>query len=225
MKIVVLGANGRTGRQLLRFALKSGASVTALVRSVDRLTDMHHERLRVRVGSACDATTIRATIEGHDVVISALGPRWPTQAATSVYPESGAAIVEAMERSGVDRLLVTSSALLFPDDSFFVRSLRWLVPNVVDGARRMEEQIQASNLNWTIVRTSFLTDGSSTDYRLGRGTLPEGGGAVSRAAVASFLLAEAERAAFAREIVGLCGRKDVAGVSVGDAQTRWGRES
>ena len=100
---------------------------------------------------------------------------------------------------------MTSSALLFPADSLFARALKRLVPNVVGETQRMEEKMRSSDLDCTIVRTSFLTNNGATNYRLAEGAPPKGGGAISRAAVARFLLTEAERPEHVRQIVGLCG--------------------
>lgn len=205
MKIFLLGASGRTGREVLRRALNAGDSITALVRAEDRLADISHERLQVRVGSPCDPSVLELLLPSHDVVVSVLGPRRPWKSATAIYPESGAAIVEAMRRSDVRRLLVTSSGLLFPENGFFVGALRWLVRSLVADAGRMEEHIRSSSLDWTIARTSFLTNDSATSYRLAADALPEGGGSVSRAAVASFLLTEAQHPSHRRQVVGLCG--------------------
>lgn len=205
MKLLLLGANGRTGLQVLSRALHDGGSVTALVRAEDRLAGVSHDHLRVEVGSACDPNVLERLLPGHDVVVSVLGPRWPSKAACAVYPDSAAAIVAAMQRTAVTRLLVTSSALLFPDGRWLDRALRWLVPSIVDGARRMEACIRSSNLDWTIARTGFLNNGKTTRYRHASGRFPEGAGPVSRAAVASFLLAEAEHGGHVRQVVGLGG--------------------
>lgn len=204
-KILLLGANGRTGREILGRALSAGGMVTALVRGEDRLADVSHSRLDVHVGSPCDPRAIEPLLPGHDAVISVLGPRWPSKAASAIYPESAAALVDAMQHSDVNRLLVTSSALLFPTDSVFVGALRWIVSSIVNGARRMEDHIGASNLEWTIARTGFLNNDGTTIYRLGEQEFPERAGSVSRAAVASFLLDEVEQRRHLRQVVGLCG--------------------
>ena len=204
MKIVLLGANGRTGRQVLGRALSAGETVTALVRGEDRLADLSHERLEVRVGSACDPRVLEPLLPGHDVVISTLGPRRPTRAATAIYSDSAASIVEAMQGSDVNRLLVTSSALFFPSDRLLDRVLRRLTPNVVREARRMEERIRSSSLDWTIARTGFLTNDGATSYRHAEGASPKGGGSISRAAVACFFLTEAQESTHLRQVVGLC---------------------
>ena len=205
MNIVLLGANGRTGREVLGRALRAGDRVTALVRAAGRLGDLGHERLEIRVGNACDSKVLEAILPGHDVVISALGPRLPTKAAAAIYADSAASIVEAMQGSGVNRLLVTSSALLFPGNGLFDSVLRRLTPNVVRAAGRMEARIRASSLDWTIARVGFLTNGGATSYRQAEGASPAGGGSISRAAVACFLLAEARQSAHVRQVVGLCG--------------------
>jgi len=199
MKILLLGANGRTGRQLLIRALDAGDTVTAVVRGADRLSDVRHERLTVHTGSATDPEFLAPLVRGHDVVVSTLGPRRPTAAASAIYDESAAAIIDAMEGTEVKRLLVTSSALLFAKQSFFARILRVLVSKIVAGATRMEEQIRASDLDWTIVRTGFLTDDSSSAYR----TSDCAGGTISRASVANFLRTEMERRSHSRKVVGL----------------------
>lgn len=205
MKIVLLGANGRTGRAVIGQALNAGDSVTALVRAEDRLADIRHERLGVRIGNACDPEVLAALMPGHDAVISALGPRRPWKAATAIYPDSASAIVAAMTGSDVKRLLVTSSALIYPADGLLVRLLKRLVENLVQQAERMEAQIRATDLDWTIVRTSFLTNKAVGPHRLGEGGLPERAGAISRASVARFLLAEAREANHVRKVVALCG--------------------
>ena len=176
MKIVLLGANGRTGREVLGRALDAGHTVTALVRAEGKLGDVSHERLEVRVGDVCDPRFLQAILPGHDAVISTLGPRLPTRAATAVYSDSAASIVDAMQGSGVDRLLVTSTALLFPSDKLLDRVLRRLTPNAVREAGRMEERIRSSSLDWTIARMGFLTNAPATGYRHAAGASPEAEG-------------------------------------------------
>jgi uncharacterized protein YbjT (DUF2867 family) len=199
MKILLLGANGRTGRQLLSRALDQGDAVTAVVRAEDRLADVKHERLKVHVGSATDPEVLAALVPGHDVVVSTLGPRRPTKAASAIYDESAAAIVEAMQAAEVRRLIVTSSALLFPEQTLSGRILKVLVSNIVGAATRMEDQIRASNLDWTIARTGFLNDDNASTYQ----TSDRAGGTVSRAGVANFLRTEMEQRGHVREVVGL----------------------
>lgn len=204
MQIILLGANGRTGREVLSRALDSGDSVTALVRAEDRLADVTHSRLDVRVGNVCDSSALKEILPGHDLLISTLGPRMPTKVACTIYSESAIAIVDAMQECGVTRLLVTSTALLFPSDKLLDRVLRLVARHNVRNAGLMEETIRSSNLEWTIARMGFLSDKFSMDFRLAEGAFP-GGGSISRAAVAHFLLTEAKESKYPRKVVGLCG--------------------
>ena len=206
MKIFLLGANGRTGREILNLALSAGDTVTALVRAEDRLADISHAQLEIHVGSACDPNVLEAVLPGHDVVISTLGPRTPTKAACTIYSESATAIVEAMQKSGVNRLLLISTALLFPSDKFSHRIIRWIAKNGVREAGLMEAHICDSNLQWTIARTGFLTSDSTADYSVTVGAFPKGGGSISRLALAHFLLTEAKESSHLRQVVGLCGK-------------------
>ena len=204
-RILLLGANGRTGRLFLEGALAAGHDVTAVVRSAERLAGTEHAHLSIRVGSATDATFLERTARDHDVIVSTLGPRWPTRSAAAIYPESGIAMVAAARSTGVRRLLVTSSALLFAPQSWTSAVLRRLVWPIVDGAHRMEAHIRAGDTSWTLVRTSFLTDTGDPTRQVGRDALPEGAAAVSRIAVADFLLRELGEGLYRRHVVGLCG--------------------
>lgn len=110
-----------------------------------------------------------------------------------------------MRNTGVTRLLVTSSALLFPANDVQTRLLRWLVAPIVSASGSMEARITASPLEWTLVRTSYLNDKPDEHCRVGVDALPQGGSAVSRAAVAAFLLDTLEEERHIHQTVGLCG--------------------
>ena len=74
MKLLIFGATGGTGQELVRQALELNHDVTAFVRTPAKLA-MTKERLRVVKGDIADPPTIRAAIPGHDAVLSALGTR------------------------------------------------------------------------------------------------------------------------------------------------------
>lgn len=205
MKIALLGANGRTGREILTRALAAGNTVTAIVRTEDKLADIQHPQLRVCAGNVCDANTLKTLLPGHDVVISTLGPRTPTKAACTIYSESAKAIVEAMEHSGVNRVLVISTALLFPNNRLFHRALRWIAQHNVRNADLMEASLRASTLEWTIARVGFLNNNSSEEFQSSVGTFPDKASSISRAAVADFLLTEARECNHPHKVVGLWG--------------------
>ena len=203
MKLVVLGANGRTGKRVLEIALDRGMDVTAVVRSAKRQPKIRHDRLKVMVADPCDAAFLKPVFWGQDAVISTLGGRRPTKVATSVYYRSAEAIVDAARDTGLKRVLVTSTALLFPAPHLMDRLLRMLVPNVVRSAARMEETFRASDLNWTSARCGFLSDGDEPRYRAEKGALPERGSSVSRGALARFLVDAIENPKANRAVFGV----------------------
>ena len=188
VKLVVLGANGRTGKHVLRAALEKGMDVIAVVRSEDRQPDIRHDRLKVMVGDPCDPLFLKNVLRGRDAVISALGGRRPTKAATSVYYRSAEALVEAAWETGLKRVLVTSTALLFREQPLIGEILRVIVPNVLRSATRMERILISSGLNWTSARVGFLNDAGEELYRAQRDRLPRDGTSVSRRALANFLI-------------------------------------
>lgn len=109
MELVVLGANGGTGKHVLRAALDDGMSVTAVVRSENKLPKIQHPKLKTVVGDPCDPMFLKTVLRDQDALISTLGGRAPTRAATSVYDLSADAIVEAAWETGLKRVLVTST--------------------------------------------------------------------------------------------------------------------
>lgn len=188
MKIVVLGANGRTGQHVVSMALEQGMEVTAVVRSPEKALDIKHERLSIAIGDPCSADFLKSAMRDKDALISALGGRSPSKKATSVYYLSADAIIEAAWDVGVHRVLVTSTALLFPEQTFLGQMLRVIVPNVVRSAERMEQSLMNSGLQWTSARVGFLTDAPDNTYRANKNSLPEDGSSVSRKALAQFLV-------------------------------------
>src|SRR5436853_551937 len=73
-RLLLLGATGLTGQQLLVQALEQGHDITALVRNLDKLSTAH-SRLRAVVGSSTDPAVVDEALEGRDAVLCALGTR------------------------------------------------------------------------------------------------------------------------------------------------------
>ncbi|PWJ12938.1 NAD(P)H-binding [Jannaschia seohaensis] len=121
-------------------------------------------------------------------MISTLGGRSPTKTATSVYWRSAEAIAEAAWETGLRRVAVTSSALLFPARGPVDRALTVLARTVVRDARRMEDRLCRADLDLVVGRCGFLTNRDERAYRRALGALPEGGASVARLGLARFLI-------------------------------------
>src|SRR6266705_1365412 len=169
MKLVVLGATGGTGLEIVRQAVEHGHSVTALVRSPERLQPLR-DRITIKRGDLLNGTDLEAVIQGQDAVLSAFGPRVSVSTAEANLLERFAVtLTSAMQHAGVRRVIVESVAFLFKDSIVPPAYLlgRLLFPRTVADASAMERVFEKSALDWTMVRPPELTDKPSTGtYRV-----------------------------------------------------------
>jgi putative NADH-flavin reductase len=204
MKIFLLGATGGTGRAVLEQALARGHEVTALVRSPEKIT-IRNGNLSVHAGDPTNADQIAPLLAPLDIVITALGHRGLER--STLLEVATKSLVQAMQTSGTRRVLLVSLALLFPEvgNPVLTSILRFVLRNNITDSREMERIVTQSDLDWTIARPPRLTNGPKTEkYRVADGELPRGGGTISRADLAHFLLDEAARHEHVRKIAGLC---------------------
>ena len=118
MKLVVLGATGGTGLEVVRQALQRGHSVTALVRSPDRLKPFGGQ-IAVKLGDLLSSADLQRVIQGHDAVVSGFGPRVPVSKADAhLVQQFAGALTSAMVETNVRRVVVESVAFLFKDAIF-----------------------------------------------------------------------------------------------------------
>lgn len=205
MKVVVLGATGGIGLEIVRQAMERGHSVTAFVRSPERLKPFQN-RIAVRQGDLLNSSELERAIEGHDAVLSGFGPRVPiAKSDANLLRDFAVALTNAMQRSGVRRVVVVSTAFLFKDSILPPTYLfgRLFFPGVVIDAAAMEQTVSGSGLDWTIVRPPQLTDRPRTGkYRVREGHLPRFGFKISRADVADFFVKTVEDRASVEKIIG-----------------------
>ncbi|MEV0235921.1 SDR family oxidoreductase [Nonomuraea sp. NPDC050786] len=194
MRLAVLGATGGTGQQLLRQALDLGHEVTAVVRDASRLPADLRGRLDVAQADVTDADAITSAVKGRDAVLSAMGARG--RGPTTVQSGSIAAVIKAMTRTQSRRLLMVSASGLVAgaDDGPFTQYvLKPLLQRVLRhpyaDLAEAERLLRASDLDWTIVRPSRLTDGGrSARYRTALDRNIRGGLSTTRADVARCML-------------------------------------
>lgn len=206
LKLVVLGATGGTGLELVKQALGRGHVVTAFVRSPERLKEFR-DRIHVIQGDLLNSASLQDAIQGHDAVLSGFGPRVPRSAADSNLLERFArALTTAMPAAGVRRVVVESVAFLFKNSIFPPAYLlgRLFFPRTVADASAMEGIFANTNLDWTMVRPPELTDKPySGKYRAQEGHLPRFGLKICRADVADLMIQLAENGTSIRKVVGI----------------------
>jgi len=194
MRIVIFGPTGGTGKLLTDQALRRGHAVTAFARDITPIAP-RHGLLRL-AGSVLDASEVDAAIQGHDVVLSALGGR-PWRKNPICAPAISNAIT-AMTKHGVRRLIVMSThgaGDTRADVDWFTRNviIRFILAKEVADKEAMEKLLSASDLDWTVVRVGRLTNEPlRNDFRVADDGSIKGMGKIGRADVASFMLNQIE---------------------------------
>lgn len=197
MNVIVFGASGATGRELVGQALQRGHRVTAFIRSGPKPSTDSHRLLAIR-GDVRDNQAVATAVDGHDAVLCALGAATPLRR-EPLLVEGIRSIVTAMEQHGVRRLVYLSFLGVHEGRAQLSILGRWVVApvvmrNVVADHEAKERIIRATSLDWVIVRPPRLTNGPRRGtYRSGVGIratslIPR----ISRADVADFMLRQLE---------------------------------
>lgn len=208
MKLLIIGATGGTGRQLVAQALERGHAVTALVRDPARM-NLVDPRLTVITGDVLDPHSIEHAMAGQDAVLSALGhKRWlyPTR----ILSAGTENILRAMKACGVRRFVCQSS--LGVGNSFgrlgltyTLFTIPFILPFYYWDKGRQEAAIRASDRDWTIVRPGALNN------RQPRGRIRHGDDVgswiwtvrISRADVARFMIDQISDTTYLRRSPGV----------------------
>ncbi len=207
MKLLIFGATGPTGRQLVTRALELGYEVTAFCRTPAKL-EVSHPKFRAVKGDINDAATIDAAMTGHDALLSALGVFRLSD--NTIYSDGTKRIIDSAEKNGVKRV-VWMTALGVGDSKdqppWVFRKIiaPILLRSVYPEKERAERVIVASPLDWSIVRPAGLTNGPRTShYQTWIGARPDKiTGRISRADVAEFMLRILPDASYVRKAVGM----------------------
>lgn len=192
MRLAIFGGSGSVGALVLEQALAVGHQVQAFARDRRRIRQ-DHPSLTVFEGTLDDGETVAATLQHTDAAISALS------AGQAVLTEFGYAAVPVMQLSGPRRVVVLAGASLrLPGDpkSFGLDLMTWfmrLIPGrMIEDAGTLAQQLAASDLDWTIVRSANFVDRPGIGrVRAESGYAMSPGASIPRADVAAFLLSEA----------------------------------
>jgi putative NADH-flavin reductase len=204
MKIVIFGASGGTGQELVKQALAQGHEVTAFVRDPAKCPE--RERVRVVQGDVLDASAVATAIEGQEAVLSALGSR--TLGKSDLLARASANILAGMHAYGVRRLIVLGAAGALRSSLkhqgmgrkmfFWLISHTMLKEPLADSAAQ-QKLIEASDVEYTIVLPPRLLDTPATGkYQVQTDGLPRSSFQIARADVAAFMLKQLQDRSFVR---------------------------
>ncbi|CAM2005715.1 NAD(P)-dependent oxidoreductase [Acanthopleuribacter pedis] len=162
MNVVVFGATGTVGREIVNQVLARGHRVTAFSRNPQNMA-MDHEALSFAQGDVLDPKAVAAAVAGHDAVICALGAGLKG----GLRAPGTNNIIAAMQRHNIRRLVCLST--LGVGDSKVHLNFYWkyimfgmLLRNAFADHVAQETAVQSSDLDWTLIRPSAYTDGPMT---------------------------------------------------------------
>lgn len=207
-RILILGATGGTGRQLVAQALERGYAVTAFVRDPAKL-QVDHPQLKVIQGDVLDPAAVDAAMRDQQAVLSALGHKrffGPTR----ILSDGTRNVLRAMEAHGVLRLVCETSLGIGSGAGrmglfYTLFTIPVILPFYFWDKARQERLIAATDREWVIVRPGLLSNAAR------RGQVRHGPAVgsflwtvrISRADVACFMLDQLESNMYLRAATGV----------------------
>jgi uncharacterized protein YbjT (DUF2867 family) len=172
--ILILGANGGIARIATNIFLKeTDAQLTLYLRNSSRLRNLDPNRVRVIEGDVMDIEKLKEAMIGQDVVYANLAGNLEPMAKN---------IVETMNATGVKRLIWISSMGIYdevPGEKY---------GSILDPYRKSAAIIEASDLDYTILRPAWFTNQDEIDYETTQKGEPFKGRVVSRKSVADLVV-------------------------------------
>ncbi|KAK3813745.1 MAG: hypothetical protein J3R72DRAFT_462062 [Linnemannia gamsii] len=181
--LLVLGANGRTGLEVVRQALERNYRVTAFVRDDRTLVEdaslRKHQNLLIVRGSPTCQNDIDRCVDGQDVIINVIGAR-PMSGDTTISSHSQVILNNSMKKHGVRRLIVVTSYGCLGLRNYLISTKRLFSRMFMTGILKdkvlQEEIIQrdSASIDWSIIRPVTLKDGDlSEKYWVSSDKLPK----------------------------------------------------
>lgn len=172
-RILILGANGQLARNTLTVLLeREDVELTLYLRRVKRLTNPDPARVSIVEGDVLDQATLQAAMQGQDVVYANLAGDMAAQARS---------IITAMKSVGVRRLIFISSMGIYGE----VPGERY--QSVLDPYRDSAALVEASGLDYTVLRPGWFTRDKAVSYQLTRKGEPFRGHDVSLASLSDLI--------------------------------------
>ncbi|WP_035563006.1 NAD(P)-dependent oxidoreductase [Hymenobacter sp. IS2118] len=202
--IALFGASGKTGQEVLAQALRQGIHVRALVRTPAKITT-RDAGLEIIAGDVLNPADVARTVQGTDAVVSVFGQ--VKGSPKNVQTVGTRHIVAAMRAQGIRHIIsLSGGGLPFgPDqpklaDRLIRGIMKLVVPQVLTDAAGHAEVLQASGLDWKIVRGPRLTDQPYTgQYRVGWVGV-NASTSIGRADLAEFILKQVKTDEFVRQM-------------------------
>jgi putative NADH-flavin reductase len=192
MKLLIFGATGTIGRQVVWQALEQGHTVTAFARDPAKL-EIQHPNLKIFQGDVLDFRSVQQAVQRQEVVLCTIGSG--QKRTGTIRSEGTRNIIRAMEQAGIRRLICQTTlgaGESWENLNFFWKYIMFgfLLRQVYVDHLKQEEYVKQSHLDWIIVRPGAFVKGDRTrDYRHGFASSDRTSKLkISRADVADFML-------------------------------------
>lgn len=168
MKVVVFGASGKVGRQIVRRLLDKEQNVTAFVHTKNPFAE--NPKLKVVRGDIYNPKDVESVLKSADAVVCTLGS-WGTKK-QDVVSSGIKNILPAMKKHRIKRIVSLTGIAFWAEDnpSFldkFNRSLLKLgAPKILKDGEEHIKLLSESEVDWTAVRSPVMTNSRSSDYKL-----------------------------------------------------------
>jgi len=162
MKLLIFGATGSVGRELVSKALQQGYEVYAFGRAPEKLPHKSSEFHFIK-GDVFNQGSVEIAVSGKDAVVCVLGDG----RVGKVRYAGTKNIVDAMHRQGVKRIICQTTLGCGDSEpllNFFWRRIMfgWFLKKAFIDHERQEAIIKASQLDWTIIRPAAFTNVAET---------------------------------------------------------------
>jgi uncharacterized protein YbjT (DUF2867 family) len=167
--VIILGASGNIAKQVIDILAKNDdLNLSLFLRHARRLRNNDVSNCRIIEGDVLDFSQLQEAITGQDIVYANLSGDLEAMAKN---------IVKAMEETGIKRLIFISSIGIYD------------VPlkSVLKPYRKAADVIEASDLEYTILRPTWFTNADEVDYEITRKGEPERGSVISQKSLATFI--------------------------------------
>jgi len=204
IRLLVIGGTSGIGLEVVKLALKRGHRVTAVARHPEKMP-IKNQALFTLKADITNIESMMGVVDGKDVVVSAVGIA-PTLKTVNVFSTGIRNVLLAMRKFDVQRLF-TITAVGVGDSVghggfVFDEVFKPILKTDLEDKNRQEKLIKASQVDWTIVRPSVLTNGQSKlEYRILTDVSGIETGSISRADVAHFIVASFENQLYVKETV------------------------
>ncbi len=217
MRILLLGASGRTGKHILETALQQGHIVHALVRNEQKIR-LAHPNFLLFEGTPANKQSLAAAMQGCEAIINALNisrkSDWPwagLRTPKDFLPVVAQHIIELAPAHSIHRYIFISAWGVAETKKDIPGWFRWMIDNSnlrypYQGHEQQEKLVQQSSLIFTAIRPAGLTNfKKKKPVTVSQDNHPKPKLTISRRSLAAFVLEVLEKNLYKREYVVVSG--------------------